>query len=55
MTARGAGRLMVMPALALLGLGFLWPLLVLARMSLNRTAEGGALVPDWSARTTVTT
>lgn len=48
MTTRGAGRLMVLPALALLGLGFLWPLLVLARMSLNRTAEGGALVPDWS-------
>ena len=41
-------RLMVAPALALLGLGFLWPLLVLARMSLNRTAEGGMLVPDWS-------
>ena len=49
MTARDAGRLMVLPTLALLGLGFLWPLLVLARMSLNRTAESGALMPDWSA------
>lgn len=48
---RRAGWLMVAPALALLGLGFLWPLGVLARMSLNRTAEGGALVPALSLDT----
>ena len=40
-----------MPALAVLALGFLWPLLVLARMSLNRTDEGGALVPAVSLGT----
>ncbi len=43
------GVLLCLPALMLLALGFLWPLLVLARMSLNRTDEGGAMVPDVSA------
>lgn len=51
MTRRGAGLLLVTPALALLALGFLWPLAILARMSLNRTEEGGALVPDLSLAT----
>lgn len=51
MTRRTTGWLLVAPALALLALGFLWPLLVLARMSLNRTADGGAMVPGWSAAT----
>jgi putative spermidine/putrescine transport system permease protein len=46
--SRARGFLLCVPALALLGLGFLWPLLVLVRMSLNRTAEGGAMVPDVS-------
>lgn len=40
------GLLLCLPALALLALGFLWPFAVLVRMSLNRTAEGGALLPD---------
>lgn len=51
MTRRGAGVLMATPALALLALGFLWPLGVLARMSLNRTADGGMLVPALSPDT----
>lgn len=45
------GWLLCTPALGLLGVAFLWPLLVLARMSLNRTDESGALVPDLSAAT----
>ncbi len=51
MTRRATGWLLVTPALALLGLGFLWPALVLLRMSLNRTDDGGALVPAVSAGT----
>ncbi len=51
MTRRATGWLLVTPALALLGLGFLWPALVLLRMSLNRTDDGGALVPAVSADT----
>jgi putative spermidine/putrescine transport system permease protein len=46
--SRRHGLLLCLPALALLALGFLWPLLVLLRMSLNRTEEGGALRPDLS-------
>lgn len=42
---RARGLLLCLPALALLGLGFLWPLLVLARMSLNRS-EDGVMLPD---------
>ena len=42
---RRHGLLLSVPALALLAIGFLWPLLVLARMSLNRTEEGGAMAP----------
>ena len=44
-TGISRGTLLTLPALGLLALGFLWPLLVLLRMSLNETAEGGALVP----------
>lgn len=51
MSAGRKGMLLCLPALLILALGFLWPLLVLARMSLNRTAEGGALLPDVSAAT----
>lgn len=51
MTRRRVGWLLVLPALALLALGFLRPLLVLLRMSLNRTEEGGALVPAFGADT----
>jgi len=46
--SRARGLLLCVPAFALLAVGFLWPLLVLARMSLNRTAEGGAMVSDLS-------
>ena len=45
MTRRQTGWLLAAPALLVLAAGFLWPLLVLVRMSLNRTAEGGALEP----------
>ena len=45
---RARGLLLCVPALVLLGLGFAWPLLVLVRMSLNRTAETGAMVRDLS-------
>ena len=51
LTRRSAGLLMVCPALAILGLSFFWPLLVLARMSLNRTADGGAMVPGFGLET----
>ena len=51
MTPRQKGALLVLPALAILALGFLWPLLVLARMSLNRTLDGGALQPALSLDT----
>ena len=51
MTRRTTGWLLVLPALAVLAIGFLWPLLVLARMSLNQTAEGGALEPALSPAT----
>lgn len=45
---RGAGFLLCLPAFALLGLGFIWPFAVLIRMSLNRTGDGGSLIPDLS-------
>lgn len=48
---RSAGFLLCLPAMALLGLGFLWPFAVLIRMSLNRTDDGGTLVPDLSLAT----
>ncbi len=51
MSRRLAGLLLVTPALALLAAGFLWPLAVLLRMSLNRTDDGGTLIPDLSIGT----
>jgi putative spermidine/putrescine transport system permease protein len=48
---RLGGLLLVTPALALLAAGFLWPLAVLLRMSLNRTDDGGTLVPAFTADT----
>jgi putative spermidine/putrescine transport system permease protein len=35
--------LLLAPALAVIGVAFLWPLVILARMSLNRTLPGGAM------------
>jgi putative spermidine/putrescine transport system permease protein len=40
------GWLLALPALAVLALGFGLPILVLARISLNRTDEMGAMQPD---------
>jgi putative spermidine/putrescine transport system permease protein len=37
------GWLLALPALAIFGLSFLWPLAALFRISLNRTAETGAM------------
>jgi putative spermidine/putrescine transport system permease protein len=37
------GWLLALPALAVMGLAFLWPLAMLFRISLNRTAESGAM------------
>ena len=51
MTRRLTGWLLVAPALALLALGFAWPALTLARMSLNETADTGALIPALTAHT----
>ncbi len=45
---RRTGILLCLPAFVVSALGFLWPLGVLMRMSLNRTEEGGVLVPDVS-------
>jgi putative spermidine/putrescine transport system permease protein len=43
--------LSISPALALLATGFLWPLAILLRMSLNRTEDGGTLIPELGAAT----
>jgi putative spermidine/putrescine transport system permease protein len=51
MTRRTSGLLLCLPALAVLAVAFGWPMVVLARMSFNRTDDGGALVPDWSLGT----
>lgn len=45
------GWLLCAPALAVLALAFVWPMAILARMSLNETAEGGAMVPTVSLAT----
>jgi putative spermidine/putrescine transport system permease protein len=45
------GWLLAAPALALLGLGFLWPMALLFRVSLNRTAETGAMEEAVTAET----
>jgi len=46
--AWGGGLALCAPALAVLGLAFAWPMLTLLRMSLNRTGDGGELIPAWS-------
>ena len=51
MNRRLAGWLLCAPALAVLGLAFVWPMGVLVRMSLNVTGEDGALVPALSGGT----
>jgi putative spermidine/putrescine transport system permease protein len=51
MTRRWAGLLLCAPALAVLSLAFLWPIAILARMSLNETSDTGALVPALSLQT----
>ena len=48
---RRAGWLLCAPALGLLLVAFGWPLLTLARMSLNQTGDGGTLVPDLGVAT----
>ena len=48
---RRTGWLLCAPALAILAVAFVWPMLVLVRMSLNSTADGGALVPGFSPDT----
>lgn len=45
---RRVGIALCLPALAVLALAFAAPMLVLLRMSLNRTGDGGELIPDWS-------
>ena len=46
-----SGLLLCLPALAVLALAFLWPMAILARMSLNETADTGALVQALSLST----
>jgi putative spermidine/putrescine transport system permease protein len=46
--SRRTGWLLCAPALGILGLAFAWPMLVLLRMSLNETGDGGMLVPALS-------
>lgn len=48
---RRSGWLLCAPALAVLALAFLWPMAILARMSLNETADTGALVETVSLAT----
>jgi len=48
---RLSGWLLVAPALALLAVAFVWPMLTLARMSLNETSDGGAMVETLSLET----
>ena len=40
------GWLLCLPALLVIGLGFLWPTAILLRMSLNRTDDIGSMQPD---------
>lgn len=40
------GWLLALPAMAMLALGFLWPIAILFRISLNRTDDLGAMRPD---------
>jgi hypothetical protein len=46
-----SGWLLAAPALGLLVLAFLWPMLTLARMSLNQTSDTGAMIEAWSLST----
>jgi putative spermidine/putrescine transport system permease protein len=48
---RLSGWLLAGPALVLLAIAFIWPMLTLARMSLNETSETGAMVPALSLAT----
>ncbi|SED12582.1 putative spermidine/putrescine transport system permease protein [Rhizobiales bacterium GAS191] len=48
---RLSGCLLAAPALALLAVAFIWPMLTLARMSLNETSETGAMLPALSLAT----
>lgn len=45
------GWLLALPALALMAAGFLWPMAILFRISLNRTAETGAMEEAVTAET----
>jgi putative spermidine/putrescine transport system permease protein len=45
------GWLLALPALAVMAVGFLWPIGLLFRISLNRTDDIGAMQPDLSAGT----
>ncbi len=51
MTRGRSGWLLCAPALAVLAVAFLWPIAILARMSLNVTGDGGELVPALSVAT----
>ncbi len=51
MSRRAAGWLLCVPALALLGVAFAWPMAILVRMSLNETSDAGALVETVSGAT----
>ncbi|SEC09863.1 putative spermidine/putrescine transport system permease protein [Rhizobiales bacterium GAS188] len=48
---RLSGWLLAAPALLLLAVAFIWPMLTLARMSLNETSETGAMLPALSLAT----
>ncbi len=49
--SRRAGWLLCAPALAAVAVAFVWPMLVLLRMSLNVTDDSGTLVVAWSVAT----
>ncbi|HWK46580.1 MAG TPA: ABC transporter permease [Stellaceae bacterium] len=51
MTSRRAGWLLCLPAFAILAAAFVWPMLLLARMSLNQTSDTGVLIPALSVAT----
>jgi putative spermidine/putrescine transport system permease protein len=50
-THKLSGWLLAAPALGLLVLAFLWPMLMLARMSLNETSDTGAMIEALSLST----